>query len=95
VRGLGHTPGEDEFYAIILRLLPYSFEPFISALNATLSVVGHVLSPDELMQALTNEYNRRNLGKTPKKEEENVAFSTKEGNGWKGNGQRGEMLQLR
>ena len=50
---MGHTPGEDEFYAIILGSLPYSFEPFISARNATSSVVGHVLSPNKLMQALT------------------------------------------
>ena len=37
---MGHTPGDDEFYAIILGSLPYSFEPFISALNATSSVLG-------------------------------------------------------
>jgi hypothetical protein len=55
---MGHPPGDDEFYAIIPGSLPYSFEPFISALNATASVVGHILSPDELMQALTDEYDR-------------------------------------
>jgi hypothetical protein len=87
---MGHTPGDDEFYAIILGSLPYSFEPFISALNATSSVLGTVLSPDELMQAFTDEYDRRNLGKSSKKVEENVAFSTEEGNGRKGNGQRGK-----
>jgi hypothetical protein len=89
---MGHTPGDDEFYAIILGSLPYSFEPFISALNATSSVLGTVLSPDELMQAFTDEYDRRSLGKSSKKEEENAAFSTEEGNGRKGNGQRGKCF---
>jgi len=89
---MGHTPGDDEFYTIILGSLPYSFEPFISALNATSSVLGTVLSPDELMQAFTDEYDRRSLGKSSKKEEENAAFSTEEGSGRKGNGQRGKCF---
>ncbi len=80
---MGHPPGDDEFYAIILGSLPYSFEPFISALNAMSSVLGTVLSPDELMQALTDEYDCRTLGKSSKKEEENAAFSIEEGNGQK------------
>jgi len=43
------------------------------------------------MQAFTDEYERRNLGKLSKREEstESMAFSTNEGNGWKGNGQKG------
>jgi hypothetical protein len=82
---IGHPPGDDEFYAIILGSLPYSFEPFISALNATASIVGTILSPNELMQAFTDENNRRNLGKTPKRDE-NIAFSAEEGNERKVNG---------
>ncbi len=39
---MGHPPDDDEFYAIILGSLPSSFEPFISALNATSSVLGTV-----------------------------------------------------
>jgi hypothetical protein len=89
---MGHPPGDDEFYAIILGSLPYSFEPFISALNATSSVLGTVLSPDELMNAFTDEYDRRSLGKSSKKDEENAAFSTEDGNGRKGNGQRGKCF---
>jgi len=80
---MGHPPGEDEFYAIILGSLPSSYEPFISALNATSSVVGNVLSPDELMQAFTDEFERRNLGKSTKREE-NVAFSAAEGSKQRG-----------
>ena len=87
---MGHTPDDDEFYAIILGSLPSSFEPFISALNATSSVLGTVLSPDELIQAFTDEYERRNIGKSSKREEENAAFSTEEGNGRKGNNRKGK-----
>lgn len=53
---MGHTPSEDEFYAIILGSLPSSYEPFISAMNVTSSILGTFLSSDNLMQALTNEY---------------------------------------
>ena len=81
--GMGYPPGEDEYYAIILGSLPYSFEPFISALNATSSVLGTILSPDELMQALTDESDRRSLRKSPKQDRtkttENVAFNAEEG----------------
>jgi hypothetical protein len=76
---MGHAPGDDKLYAIILGSLPYSFESFISALNATSSVLGTILSPDELMLAFTDEYDRRNVGKSSKKEE-NVAFSAEDGN---------------
>ena len=84
--------GDNKLYAIILGSLPYSFEPFISALNTTSSVLGMILSPDDLMQAFTNENERRNLGKSSKWDEntENVAFSMNEGNGWKGNGEKGK-----
>ena len=75
---MGHLPGDDEFYAIILGSLPSFYEPFISALNTTSSVVGTVLSPDELMQAFTDEYDCQNLGKSTKKDD-NVAFSAAEG----------------
>jgi len=92
---MGHSPDDDEFYAIILGLLPSSFEPFISALNATSSVLGTVLSPDELMQAFSDEYDRRNIGKSSKKEEENAAFSTEEGNGRKGNNRKGKCYNCR
>jgi len=49
---MGSPPGEDEFYAIILGSLPSSYDPYISALNATSSVLGSVLSSDDLMQTM-------------------------------------------
>ncbi|PPQ86113.1 hypothetical protein CVT26_000606 [Gymnopilus dilepis] len=50
---MGQPPTEDDFYAIILGSLPTSYDPFISAVTATLSVVGMNLSPDELMRTST------------------------------------------
>ena len=67
------SPSDDDFYAIVIGSLPSSYDPFISALNAASSVIGTFLAPDDLMQTISDEYDRRNLGRTPKKEE-NVAF---------------------
>jgi len=70
---MGHSPTEDDFYAIVIGSLPPIYDPFISALNATSGVLGSFLTPDDLMQTISDEYDRRNLGRTAKKEE-NVAF---------------------
>ena len=70
---MGHPPTEDDFYAIVIGSLPPLYDPFISALNATSSVLGTFLTPDNLMQTISDEYDRRNLGRTSKREE-NVAF---------------------
>ena len=70
---MGSPPGEDEFYVIILGSLPSSYDPYISALNATLSVLGSVLSSDDLIQTITDKYEHHNLERGLKKED-NVAF---------------------
>jgi len=75
---MGSPSGEDEFYVITLSSLPPSYDPYISALNATLSVLGSVLSSDNLMQMIMDEYECRNLGRGSKKED-NVAFSANDG----------------
>ena len=75
---MGHSPIDDDFYAIVIGSLPPGYEPFISALNATSSVLGTYLSPDDLMQTISDEYDHRNIGKTSKREE-NVAFYAGEG----------------
>ena len=53
---MGHSPTDDDFYVIVLGSLPSSYDPFISALNATSSVLGTFLSPDDLMQTITDKY---------------------------------------
>jgi len=75
---MGHAPSEDNFYAIILGSLPKSFESFISALNATASILGSNITCDNLMKAVTDDYDHQNLGKGAKKEE-NAAFYSNEG----------------
>jgi hypothetical protein len=79
---MGHSPSEDDFYAIVIGSLPPSYDPYISAVNATSSVLGSYLSSDDLMQTITDEYERRNLGR-PSKREENAAFHMED------DGQRG------
>jgi hypothetical protein len=75
---MGHPPTEDDFYAIVIGSLPPTYDPFISALNATSSVLGMFLTPDDLMQTISDEYDHRNLGRTSKREE-NIAFHAGEG----------------
>ncbi|KAI8978276.1 hypothetical protein BD414DRAFT_150039 [Trametes punicea] len=55
---MGHPPTDDDFYSIILGSIYSSYKPYIYAISATLGVMGSVLSPDELMDALTEEYER-------------------------------------
>src|SRR6202522_1443735 len=82
---MGHPPSKDDFYAIILGSLPPSFEPYISAVNATSSVIGKTLSVDDLMLTITEEYERRMLKAKGGKKDENVAFySNDSGKGRKG-----------
>ena len=46
---MGQLLNENDFYAIILRSLPQSYDPYISAVNATSSVLGKTISADDLM----------------------------------------------
>ena len=63
---MGHVPVEHNFYAIVIGSLPPSYDPFISALNTTSSVVGSFLTPDNLMQSITDEYDHRTLAGLPR-----------------------------
>lgn len=62
---MGHTPEDDDFYAIILGSMPTSFETYISSLTASSTITGTVLMPEQLMTALTDEYDRRALHSKP------------------------------
>jgi hypothetical protein len=83
---MGQQPTEDDFYAIILGSLPSSFDPYISAVSATSSVLGTTLSADELMLTVTDEYERRLLRKNGTKDDKDVAFYSKDSSRWKGRG---------
>ena len=75
---MGHPLSENDFYAIILGSLPQSYDPYISAVNATSSVLGKTISADDLMLTVTEEYERRNLKNKSGKKEENSAFYSNE-----------------
>ena len=71
---MGETLSESDFYAIIMGSLPSSFDPYISAVSTTSSVLGSHLSADNLMLTITEEYERRNLKNKSGKKDENVAL---------------------
>ncbi|KAG6843782.1 hypothetical protein H0H87_000531, partial [Tephrocybe sp. NHM501043] len=70
---MGHVPSDNDFYPIILGSLSPSYDPYISAVNAMSSILGTSLSPDELMQTITEEYKHCAL-KSKGVKEENAAF---------------------
>ena len=71
---MGQPLNENDFYAIILGSLPQSYDPYISAVNATSSVLGKTISADDLMLTVTEEYERRNLKNKTGKKDDNAAF---------------------
>ena len=71
---MGESLTENDFYAIIMGSLPTSYDSYLSALNATSSVLGTHLSPDDLMLSITEEYERRALKSKGKQKDENAAF---------------------
>jgi hypothetical protein len=52
---MGEPLTDTDFYAIIMGSLPSSYDPYLSALNATSSVLGAHLSSDDLMLSITEE----------------------------------------
>jgi hypothetical protein len=71
---MGEALTENDFYAIIMGSLPSSFDSYLSALNATSSVLGTHLSAEDLMLSLTEEYERRALKFKSGKKDDNAAF---------------------
>jgi gag-polypeptide of LTR copia-type/Zinc knuckle len=72
---MGESLTENDFYAIIMGSLPSSYDPYLSALNATSSVLGTHLSADDLMLSITEEFERRALKAKSGKKDDNAAFS--------------------
>ena len=58
---MGQPLSENDFYAIILGSLPSSYDPYISTVNATSSILGKTVSADDLMLTVTEEYKCQNL----------------------------------
>ena len=71
---MGQSLSENSFYAIILGFLPGSYDPYISAVNATSSVLGKTISADDLILTITEEYKCQNSKSKNGKKEKNVAL---------------------
>ena len=56
---LGAVISEEDFSAIILGSLPKTYDQFLSAVTATASVLKQELQPEDLIQAIIDEYDRR------------------------------------
>jgi gag-polypeptide of LTR copia-type len=82
---MGQSVNENDFYTIILGSLPGSYNPYISTVNATSSVMDKTLSSDDLMLTITKEFECQNLKNKSSKKDENVAlYSNDAGKGQKG-----------
>ena len=82
---MGESLTENDYYTIIMGSLPTSYDSYISALNATSSVLGTHLSPEDLMLSLTEEYECRTLKSKGKGKDDKMAFySNDAGKGQKG-----------
>jgi hypothetical protein len=65
---LGTILSEPDFSAIILGSLPKTYDQFLSAVTATASVLKQDLNPEDLMQTIIDEYDRRLTRSTAPKE---------------------------
>ena len=79
--GMGADPGDENFTAIILGSLPPSYDPYLSAITATSTILGKTLSPDDLIRGLNEEADRRSLKNKSKKDDRDIAFSAGERKG--------------
>lgn len=88
---MGESLTENGFYTIIMGSLPTSYNSYLSALNATSSVLGTNLSPEDLMLSIIEEYEHHALKTKGNKKEENAAFHSNDG----GKGQKGGLSSKR
>ena len=58
---MGQRLEDSDFYAIVMGSLPSSYDPYISAINTTSSVLGKTLSADDLILTVTEEYESTHL----------------------------------
>lgn len=72
---LGTSISEQDYSAIILGFLLKSYDQFLSAVTATASILKRDLDPEDLMQMIINEYDRRSTRPCTQKEKSgDIAF---------------------
>ena len=84
---LGDDLSDEDFGAMVIGSLPRSYDSYLSAITATLSVLGTKLNPDALMLSIIDEFDRRTVKSRQAKDKgKDAAFYA--GNGsrktWKG-----------
>ena len=73
---MGKTIDDDEFASIILGSLPPSFESTINTINTVADTAGTDVTPDQVIQLVTDEYNHCVLRKGKSKTGPEEAFAT-------------------
>ncbi|KAJ3496166.1 hypothetical protein NLJ89_g10524 [Agrocybe chaxingu] len=87
---LGRPVNDEDYYNFVLASLPLSYDPYVSSLNATASMLGKPITTDDLIQKVTEEYDHRtSKAKMSARKEENVAFYANENGGKKGESSSG------
>jgi gag-polypeptide of LTR copia-type len=56
---LGKAITDNDFATMLLGSLPKGYDTYLSAITATMSVMGRTLDPDTLIMTITDEYDRR------------------------------------
>jgi transposase InsO family protein len=86
---MGGTLDDSDFAAMLLGSLPASYDVYLSAISGSASVTGTELTADQIIQAVTNESDRRqssNRSSKPKKDSKDVALTATGGGQSKRNG---------
>ena len=84
---LGDDLGDEDFSAMVIGSLPRSYDSYLSAVTAALSVLGTKLGPDALMLSVIDEFDRRTVKTRQSKDKgKDVAFHAESGSKkvWKG-----------
>ncbi len=83
LQSMGAYPGDNNALAIYMGSLPPSYDPYLSALTATSTLLTKDLNFETVMCGVNNEADCRTL-KAPKKEEKEAAFNTSSGSSGRG-----------
>ena len=84
---LGDDPNNGNFSAMLLGLLPQSYDSYLSAITTALSVLGTKRTPDALMLSIIDEFDRRTIKTRQSKDKgKDIAFHAERGSRkpWKG-----------
>src|SRR5882757_11246195 len=80
--GMGTMIEDRDFYTIILGSLPETYRPLVSSINAAAKIAQKPLTPHELLNVITEEYEHRQLSeRRTAKKGGNSAFTAKAAKG--------------